>query len=449
MDFYFRDIASVLGREVDATEEELVITGFSTDTRTIEPGMMFIAIPGENFDGGNFISTAIEKGASAVLTEREFAGKGIITVGNSVKALGSIASAHRKSMDIPLIAVTGSTGKTSTRNYLTSVLKERFKTHFTKGNLNNHIGLPMTLLEIDPSHEVSVVEMGMSGPGEIDYLAGLTEPDFGVITNIGMSHIGMLGSQENIFKAKTEMVRHIKPGGCLVVNGDDGYLVSLGNSRNPKVITFGKKARNDFVIKDEKPDEKGCYSFRVDDSLYSLNVRGLHNIYNAMPAIIIGKMMGMSADEISNGLMNFRNEKLRLDITDENEITIINDAYNASPDSMKASLSILGDFEGRKIAVLGDMLEMGEFSGKAHHELGQTAAVTVDILMCCGKEAAAIADGAIEYGMSADNIHRFSDSDEAGMHLSRIIEKGDVILVKGSRGMKMENVIKYIRTGGY
>jgi UDP-N-acetylmuramoyl-tripeptide--D-alanyl-D-alanine ligase len=448
MEFKFRDIANVLGRKVNKEEERLVITGFSTDTRTIEPGTMFIAIPGENYDGGNFVQEAFSKGASAAITEKDIKGEGIIVVKDVIKALGNIASAHREKMGIPLIAITGSTGKTSTRNFILAVLAEKFNTHGTMGNLNNHIGLPMSLLKIDNTHEVSVIEMGMSGLGEIDYLAGISKPDFGVITNIGMSHIGLLGSRENIFKAKMELADHIEPGGLLVVNGDDDFLGKLKGSENPKVIAFGKEEHNDYVFCNEEADEYGRYSFIYDNHKFNLGVRGFHNIYNAMSAIVIAKELGLKYNEIKDGLLKFKNEKLRLETMDCNGITIINDAYNASPDSMKSSISILGDFKGRKIAVLGDMLEMGEYSEKAHEDVGVFASKKADILICCGKESKSIATGARNNGMSEGSIYIYETSEEAGDFLRDLVKKDDVVLVKGSRGMKMENVIKYIKTGG-
>ncbi|MBN2881954.1 MAG: UDP-N-acetylmuramoyl-tripeptide--D-alanyl-D-alanine ligase [Clostridia bacterium] len=448
MEFKFRDIAYVLGRKVSKDEESIVITGFSTDTRTIEPGTMFIAIPGENYDGGNFVQEAFSKGAIAAISEKDIKGKGIIVVKDVIKSLGKIASVHRQNMGIPSIAITGSTGKTSTRNFILAVLAEKFNTHGTVGNLNNHIGLPMSLLTIDNTHEVSVLEMGMSELGEIDYLAGIAKPDFGVITNIGMSHIGLLGSRENIFKAKSELADHIEPGGLLVVNGDDEFLIGLRGLKKPKVMTFGKEEHNDHIFHHEKANENGCYSFIYDNHKFNLGVRGFHNIYNAMSAIVIAREMGLTYTEIANGLLKFKNEKLRLETMDFNGITVINDSYNASPDSMKSSISILGDFKGRKIAILGDMLEMGEYSKKAHEEVGVFASKTVEILICCGKESKSIASGARNNGMSEDRIYTFDTSDQAGDFLRDLVKEGDVVLVKGSRGMKMENVIKYIETGG-
>ena len=448
MVFEFRDIASALGQTAADEDKKLVITGFSTDTRTIKPGMMFIAIPGENFDGSNYIEEAFKKGAIGAITEKNINGKGIIVVNDVIKALGTLAVSHRDKSGIPLVAVTGSTGKTSTRNFIFSVLSEKYKVHGTKGNLNNHIGMPMTILKIKKSHDISVLEMGMSGFGEIDYLASIAKPDTGVITNIGMSHIGKLGSMENICIAKSEMIAHIKEGGNLFVNGDDEFLIRLKSNRSKQVTTFGKNINSDIRFRNEKVNKQGCYTFEVDGEKFALRVRGYHNIYNAMAAIAVGKEYGLTYSDIRSGLMKFKNEKFRLDISKTSGLTIINDAYNASPDSMKSSLSILGDFKGRKIAVLGDMLEMGDFSEQAHLEIGRAVPGNAEFLICCGNEAVNIAKGANEAGMPFSSINQFENSDMAGPFLAELVKKGDVILIKGSRGMKMENVIKYIETGG-
>lgn len=448
MEFRFSDIAKILDHQNSKEEDKLVITGFSTDTRTLEQGAFFVAIPGENFDGGKFVEKALGMGASGAVTERKLDMPGVISVENSIRALGSIAGWHRESMTLPLIAVTGSTGKTSTRNFINSVLSVKYRVHSTEGNLNNHIGLPMTLLKIDDDHEISVIEMGMNNLGEIDYLSSIAKPDTGVITNIGMSHIGMLGSMENIFRAKTEMIPHIKKGGTLVINGDDEFLSGLSNKNGPSVMTFGADGSNDIVFNNTGPDEKGCYSFDIEGYRYKLGVKGYHSIYNAVAAIAVGKLYGMTDSEIQEGLSGFENEKMRLNIYDANGMTIIDDAYNASPDSMISALGILKDFRGRHIAVLGDMLEMGEFSQKAHLDAGKKVKEAADLLICCGTEAKFIAKGAVDAGMEPESVMIFSDSDEAGDFLSGNLKENDVILIKGSRGMKMENVIKYIEVGG-
>jgi len=448
MDFAFSDIAGILGKRVKEAEKRLVITGFSTDTRTIEPGMMFIAIPGENFDGGDYVEKALEMGASGAITEKDIETDGVIKVENVIRALGKLALNHRSRFDIPVVAVTGSTGKTSTKNFIESVLSTRYNTHSTQGNLNNHIGLPMTLLKLEENHEASVIEMGMNNLGEIDYLAGMTKPDIGVITNIGMSHIGILGSRQNIFKAKTEIIPHINEGGLLVTNGDDEFLGNLVELKKPDVLLYGSSENSHIIFKDEHIDDNGCFSFSVDGEKFRLSVPGRHNIYNALAALAVGRELGLSYDEIRMGLLNFRQDKLRLEILEIKGIRIINDSYNASPDSMKAALDILADQQGRKIAVLGDMLEMGDFSKKAHTELGNLAADCADIIVCCGPEARYIAKGAATNGFSSKYLFNCNNSDEAAAIVYGILEEGDNVLVKGSRGMKMENVVKYIEAGG-
>ncbi|MBN2558707.1 MAG: UDP-N-acetylmuramoyl-tripeptide--D-alanyl-D-alanine ligase [Clostridia bacterium] len=447
MGMKFSEAAELLGRKARPDEEELVITGYSTDTRTIRAGDMFIAIKGGNFNGADFINKALEKGASSIVTALAIEGRGIINAGDPVAALGKLAAYNRRKFNIPVIAVTGSTGKTSVKNMLVSVLSQKFNVHHTEGNLNNHIGLPMTLLEMNDSHEISVIEMGMSALGEIDYLASITSPSAAIITNIGTAHIGMLGSRENIFRAKTEVASHIREGGDIIINGDDEFLAGFVPKNGCRVISYGMLGNNDIMAEDIIRDKEGTYLFRSDKTIFRLNIPGKHNIFNALAAIAAGRLFGVPEEFIQKGIAESTIGKMRLDIYETEGVRFINDAYNANPQSMEAALDILSIYEGRRIAVLGDMLEMGEFSKDAHEKLGSMAAACSDVLLFCGEEAGFVRTGAEKAGMDGCSIHIFKDSDEAGALLKSILRPGDTVLVKGSRGMKMENVLKYTGDG--
>lgn len=448
MKMLFGEVIEILGTEANGKSGQLVITGVSTDSRTLSPGDMFIALKGENFDGSDFIMKAFEKGAVCVVTEKNITGENIINVGSAVRALGELARAHRSKFDIPVIAVTGSTGKTTVKNYLVSVLSQKYKVHSTKENNNNHIGVPMALLELDESHEISVIEMGMSALGEIDYLSYLAVPDIAVITNIGMSHIGILGSKDNILKAKTEVINHMKKEAVLILNGDDEYLDKLKACGGYSVLRFGISRNSDIKAENILGIEGEYYSFDVNGIEYKLNIPGKHNIYNALAAIVVGRLLGISEKMMKEGIFKVKAEKMRLNMYERSGVKIINDAYNANPQSMTAALDILNKHKGRRIAVLGDMLELGLYADSEHNAIGEYAADSTDILIVCGENTKMVKKGAIAAGMKETNISIFKTSDEAGRHLKSILKAKDMILIKGSRGMKMENVLKYIEKGG-
>lgn len=439
--------AEITGGITYGMSGELVFTGVSTDTRSIESGDLFIAIKGENFDGGDYVMQALEKGAACAITQKEIKHPSVINVKDSVKALGELARYHKNQFGIPVIAVTGSVGKTTVKNMLISVFSQKFNVHHTVGNLNNHIGLPMTLLRIDETHEISILEMGMSGFGEIDYLSYLASPACAVITNIGTAHIGLLGSRKGIFIAKTEVMNHMPDGGIMFVNGDDDMLCNMKTPEGLGVVTFGTADINKQKAEDIEAVEDGSYMFTSNGTRFTLNIPGRHNVINAIGVIAVAREFGIEEGLIQNGLMNVKPEKMRLNRFSHNKVSYINDSYNANPQSMKAALDILAGFSGRKIAVLGDMLEMGKFSEEAHMEIGEYAAKTADILIFCGNEAKHMRRGAFESGLKRD-ISVFRTSDEATAFLEAMVAEGDTVLVKGSRGMKMENVLKYTEDGG-
>lgn len=442
-----RKAAQIMNGTFDLIPEGLVFTGVSTDTRDIKPGNMFIAIKGENFDGSDYIEAAFEKGASCAVTSKKSNDHRIITVVDSIKALGELAKYHRSLYKIPVIAVTGSVGKTTFKNMLISVFSQKYSVHSTEGNKNNHIGLPMTLLNITNSHDVSILEMGMSSLGEIDYLSSLAIPDYAVITNIGMAHIGILGSRENILKAKSEVMNHMKPGDIVFVNGDDELLNNIITPEFLGIIRFGKGSNNDCIVQKIDTNEKGNCTFESEETVFELPVPGDYNAINAAGVIAVARHFKIEESLIKKGLLEFSQSKMRMHRFEKDGVSYINDAYNANPQSMRAALDILKQSKGRKIAVLGDMLEMGDYSESEHIMLGEYTAETADVMIFCGSEAGNMKNGASSI-KGNDNIYTFSTSDQAAKTLSEIVVSSDTVLVKGSRGMKMENVLKYTVDGG-
>lgn len=455
MSFTIEEICTATGGELIRGEgKATLVKDISTDTRTIEKGQLFIPLIGENFDGHKFISNAVQKGAAAVITQYpdiDVPGEiPVILVKNTLNALQDIAMFHRKRFDIPIVAVTGSTGKTTTKDMIYYVLSQRYNVLRTEGNLNNAIGLPHTLLRLNETHEVAVVEMGMSGFGEIHRLAEIARPKFGIITNIGVSHIEKLGTRENILKAKMELFDFFTPQCTAILNGDDKLLQGIGDKLPFSVEYFGTGEHVDYRASQiNVSDEKISYNVNIKDNSYSIdiNVPGIHNIYNSLAAIAVGMHFGLKIDEIQEGLKHFKPGAMRLNIISTHDnIKIIDDVYNASPDSMTASIAILSQSKGkRKIAVLGDMLEMGYYSEKAHRDVGAVVAkYGIDILITRGKDSRWIGEQAKELGMDAERIYNCVDNEDVIKLLDTMVKEGDTILVKGSRGMKMEEIVSHL-----
>lgn len=453
-DVTFNEAAAWCKGTVAAGDSQALLGGISIDTRKIAPGETYVAIVGERLDGHDFIGAACEKGAGKFIVEPErvgdksfYAGSTVLEVEDTTRALGDIARGYRGRFDIPYIGVTGSCGKTSTRNMVWSVLSQKLITHKNSGNFNNHIGLPLTMFELTSRHQAAVLEMGMSGFGEIEYLASIVRPSIAVITNIGYSHIENLGSKENIMKAKLEITSYFDETCTLIVNGDDEHLKRL-TPKGYKLIKFGFEPGNDIActgVSEQGKNLEFHVNLNGNEERFSIPSKGMHNVYNAMAAMAVGIECGLSLDEIRRGLLQFENEKMRLDIVEKSFI-IVNDAYNANPDSMKAAIDFLAGYEGkRKIAVLADMLEMGEFSREGHEIVGEYAAGRVDLLVSVGNAAAYISSRARECGL-ADALH-FDDRQSAMDYLDGVVRPGDVVLVKGSRSMKMEEIANHLQEG--
>lgn len=435
--------------DLDATVSEV-----STDSRKIEPGCLFIPLEGERFDGHSFINSALEEGAAGCLTAREresyLPGKFYIKVRSTQRALWELARYYRKLFPIPFIAITGSVGKTTTKDMVAAVLGARFRVHKTEGNFNNDIGVPLTLLKLEKRHEVCVVELGMDHAGEIDSLGRLVEPDMALITNIGDAHIENLGSRENIFKAKCEILPHLKRDGLAVLNGDDPLLATLRGTLPQRTLFVGSGQGLDYAAFDLNSDDAGHLSCRIKTprSQFQADIPALgrHMIYPTLMAAAAAEALGMAPDEIVRGIEAFLPTKMRMNIIRcKGDIVILNDAYNANPQSMRAAAAVLGDAgqKRRKVAVVGDMKELGPGSEQFHRAVGGYFAQSgADRLIAVGDLARFMAEGAKDAGL--EQADWFPTLDAARNALSREVRSGATILVKASRSMAFEKIVDFL-----
>ena len=447
---------AVSGSLVCGKNKQLV-KGVSIDSRTIEPGQLFVAIIGENHDGHSFIGEAVRKGAGAVISQRNINIQNdipLVLVEDTTVALQQLANYYRNLFpQLGVIAVTGSAGKTTTKDMIAAVLNQKFTVKKTEGNLNNHYGLPLTLLELTGDEDFAVLEMGMSSRGEIRKLARIAEPDTGVVTNVGPAHLETLRTVANVARAKAELIEELPADGRAVLNYDDNYVQKMKHIfSGEELYYFSLEEENvDYFVDNinyDRASERLLFSVfqgekrkKVD---YYLSKPGIHNIYNALPACILGDRMGLSCQEIQDGLFNCDFSGLRMDIVDRKGYRIINDTYNANPLSMKAALDALQhSSSGRKIAVLGDMLELGPHKEEAHREIGKyTASLGIEYLVVLGDLMAYAADSARRAGMPDWRIFMADSKEEIAKILADILQKEDTILLKGSRGMEMEKVIE-------
>ncbi|MCL5292443.1 MAG: UDP-N-acetylmuramoyl-tripeptide--D-alanyl-D-alanine ligase [Actinobacteria bacterium] len=430
------------------------VTGVSVDSRTIKPGEIFIPLKGEFTDGHEHIVRAVEAGATGFLTEklngeakraissRAFA----IKVNDSIGALQRLAAAYRGILSAKVVGITGSTGKTTAREMATAILRRRLSVVASEKNYNNEIGLPLTLLGASPETEVIIVEMAMRGLGQIAALTEIAKPDIGLVTGVGKSHIELLGTAEAIAEAKAELVKGLPSSGIAILNADNGWTPMLVKKTSASVRTYGL-CDADLVADRITVDSLGRPSFRIKGERFlaavSLPVPGRHNVYNALAAASIALALGLGADEIAGGLSEVRLPEMRMEVSRAGEVVILNDAYNANPDSMLAAIAVLADVKtkGRRIIVLGDMLELGPIAEESHLAVGRNAAKTgVDLLVTVGELGRLIAEGAREGGMADGAIISFDSAEDAGRNVAEFIEPKDVVLVKASRGMKLEQV---------
>lgn len=430
----------------------LEINGITTDSRNVEEGVLFVPLAGDKYDGHDFIHSALKHGASASLTHRTDVdapeGKTLIRVKDTKKALGDIARYYKRKCAVASVAITGSVGKTTTKDMVYAVLAEHYRTLKTPNNFNNDIGVPLTLFGLEKEHEMAVIEMGMNHFGEISYLASIAEPDVAVITNIGMSHIENLGSQEGILKAKLEITEGFGKDNTLFVNGDDKLLRKV-TSDTFRIVKFGMDKDNDVYATDIVNKGLSGISFIAvtpeGEFRAEVSQPGIHNVYNALAAICVGLHFGLTASECVAGLKNCVYTASRLEIINHSGIEIINDCYNSSPDSVRAALDVQKQsVKERRVAILGDILEMGDFAKNAHYDLGCYAAgCGLDMLITAGENAKNIAQGAIDKGMK--NVKSFNSADEVTEEIQRLVHDGDSVLVKASHGMNFYKITEAIK----
>lgn len=430
---------------------ECEITEITTDSRKAADGVLFIPLVGERFDGHDFAESALLSGAAAVVTHKDMAaidGKTIVRVADTQKALADIARFYKQKYNVPTVSITGSVGKTTTKDIIHSVLSMKYNTLKTEGNFNNEIGLPLTVLRLEKETEAAVIEMGMSHFGEIERLASIAMPDVAVITNIGMSHIENLGSREGIFKAKTEVTKQFGKDNVLIVNGDDDFLSTTKGMGEYRVVYYGiKNPDNDVYAKDiVNKGIDGTEFVAVTphgEMKITVNSAGEHNVYNALAAICVGMEFDVPFEKIVEGIASFKLTAMRMSVEEKDGITVINDCYNASPDSIRAALKVLSSVEDkRRVAILGDVLEMGDFAPDAHYALGADVKVCADVLITAGKNAEFIAKGAKDEKMA--EVYSFADTDTACEFAKEFIKQGDAALVKASRGMHFEKIYNAI-----
>lgn len=455
-------IAAMCGGVVAAPAAESIrIEGIVTDSRKIQPGCLFVPLVGEQFDGHQFAGDCLAAGAGAVLWAK---GKGeapgpAVLVEDTLLALQQLAKSYLKQCGTRVIGITGSNGKTTTKDMVFALLATTFRVHKTSGNFNNHIGLPLTLLSMPESTELAVLEMGMSGRHEIELLSNLAEPETAVITNIGESHLLQLRSRKEIARAKLEILSGLKPGGLLVFNGDEPLLHEVlgepedSRQQELKRLTFGLQDNNDVYPTEIKYMEKKTTFASNQDSIqkkqvFELQLPGEHNVVNALAAITVARHYGVPEENIAAGLKQTEFTGMRIEtVIGSSGITILNDAYNASPTSMKAAINVLEKSQGhrKKIAVLGDMLELGPEESEYHLQVGRYLHPDkADLLFTYGKLSDKIAEGAAET-MKHDTVFAYHDKSELIESLISVLHGNDVVLVKASRGMKLEEVVDALK----
>lgn len=444
------DILKAIDGKLIIGNENAVINSFSKDTRTIHEGDLYFAIKGDKFDGNKYYLEAFSKGASTVIMDDEKSiskkEKNIILVDDTIKALQKLAIYKRSLCNVPVIAITGSVGKTSTKDIIYSVLSQKYKTFKSLENHNNGIGLPMTLLDYK-DEEVIVLEMGMNSLGEISLLSKIAKPDIAIITNVGTAHLGNLGSRENILKAKLEIMDGMNEEGILIINNDNDLLHSQKSFKVKNIITVGIYNKSDFIA-ESILYTRFCSKFKVNNYEYSIKIPGEPFIYNSLLSIATGFSLKLTEKEIASGLKNFELSKNRLEVWNlDNNISIINDTYNANLDSMKFALDFLVKQQGdRKIAVLGDILELGEFSKKIHYEIGSyLGTINIDKLICFGDQSRYIAFSAVDNGLKEDNIELFENKEDLIAYLKDYIKEKDTLLFKASNGMKLIDIAKELK----
>ena len=451
MKIYVKDILEKCNGTLVLGKENTILENFSKDTRTMNINDIYVGIKGEIFEGSTLYKEALKKGAlgcilnNSISLDYEFLNdykdRFIVLVNDTIKCLQELAAYKRSLYNIPVIGITGSVGKTSTKDIIASVLSQKYNVLKTEGNYNNHIGVPLTILRLK-DHDALVVEMGMNNLGEISILSKIAKPTVGVITNVGTAHIGMLKTRENILKAKLEILDGMNEDGVLVINNDNDMLNSWHlNNKEYNIVTFGIENKSNYMATDINNNVIfSSYKVNFNDRLeeFKINIPGNHFVLNGLCALCIGNIFNISVENIKKGIESFVLTQRRMEIETVNNITIINDCYNANLGSMVGALNYMGTLKNvRKIAVLGDMLELGEFEEELHRKVGASVKENkIDILVTVGASSKYIGDEVKKLGFPESNIYSFDDNDDAIKHLKSIIKADDSILIKASNGMK-------------
>jgi len=444
-------IAKLAGGSISSGDQTVVVNKVSTDSRTLKSSELFVALRGENFDGHNFVESAAQIGAAGAIVESTWNGGipknfALIRAKDTLQAYQDLAANYRKSLTLKVVAITGSNGKTSTKDFTAAVLAHRFRVTKTDGNFNNHVGLPRTILEATSADEIGVWEIGMNHPGEIATLAKVAAPDVAIITNIGVAHIEFMGSREKIAEEKGALADAVGTEGTVLLNADDPFTASIAARARGRVILAGITSGS--IRADEITQSGTGADFTILEGAHrcraQLSVPGLHMVQNALLAIAAGRIFGLSLEECAAELVAAPLTRARSQIKDIGGVQFLDDSYNANPDSMKAALRTLVELDagGKRIAVLGEMRELGDQSERGHREVGETAAVLkIDQLIAIGDIAAAIADAAGQAGLRKTTIVK--STSEAAEVLGEIAAPGDLVLIKGSRAARTEEVIEH------
>lgn len=448
-----RTVAEVTGGRLVQNGSNTKVSGFSTDSRSLQPGELFIPLRGEHYDGHDFLAQAARHGAAACLSEEMVGGLTIpvVQVDDSLKALGDLAAAVRNQFRGPVVSITGTTGKTTTKEMLASILMRTGDGLKSAGNYNNLIGVPLTLFGLQESHQWAVVEMGMSERGEIARLTEITAPQIGVITNVGRAHLASMENIDAIARAKGELFANLSSGGTAVANADDPYVVQLPVANGVRRVLYGL-SRQAHVRAEQVIASNGAVKFVLlvagEPRAVRLSLPGRHNVMNALAAAAAAQVLEVSLDDIVAGLENFKPVPGRMELIGlAGDVLLLEDSYNANPLSMRAALDALHDLggQGRRIALLGDMLELGLAAKELHREIGVIAAGCVDWLFVFGDLAAEIGQGAIEAGFNPQHIVAGESHAAIAARLASMLQPGDRVLLKGSRGMHLEKIVALLR----
>ena len=436
-------------------EKNTTITSITTDSRKVVKGSLFACIKGEKADGHDYIESALEKGAAGIISEKELPGLAVpyILTDSTLTALQNIAREILLKAGIPVIAVGGSVGKTSTKEMIASVLSQKFNVLKTQANFNNELGLPLTIFELEKEHTAAVLELGIDDFGQMHVLAGIAKPDICVLTNIGDCHLEKLGDRNGVLKAKTEMFDHMKPGGRAVLNGDDEKLrtVTAVQGKAPLFYGFGEKNELTAVIKDK--DEFGSF-IEIDSPIgrieTTVNMPGAHMVMNAMAAAGVGVELGLDAEMIAAGIEKYRSIDGRFMLNRTDDYIVVDDCYNANPMSMKASLSALSEMNGRHVAILGDMGDLADASAKLHYEVGaHLGGLNIEVLCCVGTLCRELGRGAeeayAEKQLTGRTVRYYDSKEELIADLPAVLKKDDIILVKASHFMEFDEIVKYLK----